>query len=106
MAQPQEVPVERRRANRAALRLAATVRDGSRSRVQVRIIDLSTHGCRMECPAPLAGDSWIWLNIVGLESQYCRVVWQFQEFVGLEFASPLAEPVFETLLADHSQLPE
>lgn len=105
-AQQHAVPAERRRANRAALRLSATVRDGGRSRVKVRIIDMSTHGCRIECPAPVADDSWIWLGIAGLESQYCRVVWHCHEFVGLEFATPLAEAVFGRLLRDHGELPE
>src|SRR5947199_10015669 len=82
---------ERRRANRAALNLSATMRDGSRSKARVRVIDVSTHGCRMECTTPVTDDSWIWLNVANLESQYCRVAWHCEEFVGLEFEKPLAE---------------
>ena len=48
----------------------------------------------------------VWLNITGLEAQYCRVVWHCQEFVGLEFEKPLAEPVLDKLLKDHAQLTE
>ena len=98
--------MERRRSDRTALRLTATMRDGTRKRVKARVIDLSTHGCRIECPSAVAADSWIWLSIAGLETQYCRVVWNFQEFVGLEFASPLSEAVFDRLLEDQQQLPE
>ena len=97
---------ERRRANRAALRLTATMRVGSSSRVKSRVIDLSTHGCRVECSSTVATDSWVWLSIAGLETQYCRVAWHCQEFVGLEFATPLSEAVFESLLQDQNQLPE
>ena len=89
---------ERRRANRAALRLAATMREGSRSKVKVRLIDISTHGCRIECSSTVAADTWLWLNIAALESQYCRVVWHCQEFIGLEFEKPVAETVLDRLL--------
>lgn len=97
---------ERRRANRAALRLNATVRVASRSRVQARLLDISTHGCRVQCTAPSDPDSWLWLSIAGLETQYCRVVWRCEEFAGLEFAQPIAEAVLDRLLASHEQLTE
>lgn len=51
-------------------------------------------------------DSWVWLNIAGLESQYSRVVWHCNEFIGLEFEKPLAEAVFERLLQGPEQLEE
>ena len=97
---------ERRRANRAALRLSATMREAGRSRVQARLIDISTHGCRVECASGASAETWIWLSIAGLETQYCRVVWRHQEFAGLEFVTPLSEPVLERLLADQQHLSE
>lgn len=97
---------ERRRANRAALNLSATLREGSRSKARVRVIDISTHGARIECTTKLADDANVWLNLEGLEAQYCRVVWHCEEFVGLEFEKPLAQPVFEKLLNDNAQLTE
>lgn len=106
MAQDEEGRAERRRANRIALHLTATVRNGTRSRVQARVIDISTHGCRIECPSVVTDDSWIGLSIAGLEPQYCRVAWHCEEFVGLEFGAPLSEAVFEQLLQEQKQLPE
>lgn len=106
MAKAHKVQPDRRRVERLALRLNATMRDGTRGRVRARVIDMSTHGCRMECSAPVDDDSWVWLSIAGLENQFCRVVWHCQEFVGLEFEKPLSEAVFERLLADQGQLPE
>jgi len=91
---------------RLALRLKATMRDSRSSRVQARVIDMSTHGCRIECTHPVKDDSWIWLSIAGIETQYCRVAWHCEEFVGLEFEKPLAESVLEKLLKDHAQLTE
>src|SRR6476469_1077109 len=106
MAQAQKVQEERRRVERLALRLNATMRDGTKSRVRARVIDMSTRGCRVECTSAVDDDSWVWLSIAGLETQFCRVVWTCQEFVGLEFEKPLSDPVFERLLADQEQLPE
>ena len=82
------------------------MREAGRSRVQARLIDISTHGCRIECASGASADTWIWLSIAGLETQYCRVVWRHQEFAGLEFVTPLAEPVLERLLSDQNQLSE
>lgn len=97
---------DRRRVERLALRLSATMRDTRSGRVRARVIDMSTHGCRIECTAPVVDDSWIWLSIEGLENQHCRVVWHCQEFIGLEFERPLSGAVFDRLLADQGKLPE
>ena len=98
---------DRRRSERAALRLNATIRVASRSRVQARVIDISTHGCRIECTsADIEPEVWLWLSIAGLENQYSRVVWRAREFAGLEFAKPLAEPVLERLLLSQEQVSE
>ena len=107
-----EIPLEasghpdRRRAERAALRLNATMRETGRGRVTARVIDISTHGCRIEAGSGASVETWLWLSIAGLETQYCRVVWRCQEFAGLEFATPLAEAVLERLLHDQKQLTE
>lgn len=92
---------ERRRAPRAALRLTASIREPGRSRTGVRIIDISTHGCQIEATTGASADNWILLSIAGIETQYCRIVWRINEFAGLEFATPIAEPVLERLLQDH-----
>lgn len=97
---------DRRRTPRAALRLSATMREAGRGRTSVKVIDISAHGCRIEASTGASADSWLWLSIAGLETQYCRVVWRFQEFAGLEFATPLAEPVLERLLQDTKQVSE
>jgi hypothetical protein len=101
-----QAPQERRRAERAALRLNATIREPGRSRVGVRLIDISTRGCRIEATCTLSPDTWLLLSIGGLETQYCRVVWHCHEFAGLEFGSALAEPVLERLLHEHKNLTE
>jgi hypothetical protein len=101
-----ELETDRRRAPRAALRLSATIREPGRSRVGVRIIDMSTHGCRIEATSGAPAEAWVLLSVAGLESQYCRIVWRAHEFAGLEFASPIAEAVLDRLLQDQEQLTE
>ena len=88
------------------MRLNATIREPGRSRVGVRVIDMSTHGCRIESTSGTSPDTWVLLSIAGLETQYCRVAWACHEFAGLEFATPLSEAVFERLLEDQKQLSE
>ena len=97
---------ERRRVHRAALRLNATIREPGRSRVGVRLIDISTHGCRIEANCSLVPENWLLLSIAGLETQYCRVAWCCDDFSGLEFAAPLAEPVLEKLIQDQQDQSE
>ncbi|MEO7410678.1 MAG: PilZ domain-containing protein [Sphingomicrobium sp.] len=92
---------DRRRAPRAVLRLSASIREPGRSRTGVRIIDMSTHGCQIEATAAGSPDTWVLLSIAGIDTQYCRIVWRINEFAGLEFATPIAEPVLERLLQDH-----
>jgi hypothetical protein len=106
MAQAQKVQKERRRVERLALRLNATLRDGTKSRVRARVIDMSTRGCRVECTTIVEDDTWVWLAIAGLETQFCRVAWHCQEFIGLEFERPLSDAVFEKLLASQERLPD
>ncbi len=105
MAQAAARNSERRRVERTALRLTATMRDGTRSKVGAKVIDMSTRGCRIECSSTVEDDSWIWLGIAGLETQYCRVVWHAGEFIGLEFEKPLSDAVFDRLL-DQASLPD
>jgi hypothetical protein len=71
-----------------------------------RVIDISTHGCRIEALPGATADSYVLLSIAGLDTQYSRVVWSCHEFAGVEFAAPLSEAVLDRLLQDHGQLSE
>ena len=96
---------ERRRAKRVALRQAATVRAESGSEAPAQLIDISAHGCRIQCTSPAAADAWLWLDVAGLEAQHCRIVWRCEEFAGLEFEQPLADTALDGLLQGQAQLP-
>ena len=97
MAQSTQGEVDRRRATRAALHLSATMRDGSR-KAPARVIDMSTHGCRIECSTTVSDNSFVLIGIAGLEAKRSRVVWHCEEFIGLEFETPLSDAVYERLL--------
>jgi hypothetical protein len=96
---------ERRRAERAALRVAATMRGESGGEFAAQLIDIATHGCRIQCSEPIAADASLSLDVAGLEPQQCRVIWRCAEFAGLEFERPLAEAELEKLLRDQEPLP-
>ena len=108
MADPIAVPngVERRRAARAALHLDATMRDGSR-KSPARVIDMSTHGCRIECSTVVADDSKVWLGIDG-PRRTSIAGWPGIARNSSAWSSKrrLSEAVFERLLQDQGQLPE
>jgi hypothetical protein len=97
---------ERRRGRRIALALSATVREQRKSRAVVQIVDMSPFGCRVELPCGALAERWVWLSIAGLETQYCRVAWQENDFAGLEFATALSDAALEHLLAPHKKLSE
>lgn len=96
-------PEERRRVERSALRLEASIREPGRGRASVKLIDISTHGCKIEAASAPNPESWVLLSIAGIETQYCRVAWNCQEFAGLEFETPIAEPVLERLLSQQKE---
>ena len=96
---------DRRRVPRAALRLNATIREPGRSRAGVKVIDISTHGCRIEAITGASVDSWVLLTIAGLETQYSRVAWSCHEFAGLEFATRWRTPCSTACLGIRTSCP-
>lgn len=90
---------ERRRAQRFALQVEASLRErGHTIRVPVRVIDISSYGCRIEHGGGQTMQSTVWLYLDKLDGQYARVVWNRDIFAGLEFETPLHEAVIDALL--------
>lgn len=96
---PNSEQEDRRRTWRVALSLSATAREVGRSKVPVRVVDISTHGCRIEVLDWSFAGSSLWLSVAGLEAKQTRVVWRKDNFAGLEFSTPLSEPVLDSILA-------
>lgn len=90
---------ERRRVQRFAFQVRATLRQQGDHRFAIRVIDISTHGCRIEllCAQKLASMGWLYLE--NLAALPMRVAWSRDAFAGLEFDTPLHEAVLDALLA-------
>lgn len=82
------------------------VRERGRGRIPIRVIDISTDGCRIEMSCGLLVGTWVWLSISGLETLYTRIVWCHEGFAGLEFTTPIHESVLDTLLKDQKSTSE
>lgn len=98
---------ERRRAPRFALRLQATLRErGDNAHILVRVIDISPYGCRIEHLGGKSLQSTVWLYLDKLDARYARVVWNRDNFAGLEFEAPLHEAVLDSLLGAYRETAE
>jgi hypothetical protein len=89
---------ERRARSRLAVHLEASLRQRGSSRSPVRILDLSTHGCRLELITSVGSESCVWLYLPGLSAQFCRVAWSHDSFAGLQFSAPLHQSVVDQLI--------
>ncbi len=98
--------VERRRVKRFALRLPASVRERAGARRPMCVIDISTHGCRIECQSKLNPETAIWVYLAHLAAIEAKVVWCRDNFAGLEFSVPLHQAVLDGLLGHSEQLAE
>lgn len=102
----QDQPIENRRARRFVTSLPTFLRASGRPRAPVRIVDLSTHGCRIDEAWGLILDRTVWLTLGHLQACEARVVWTHYSFAGLEFAVPLNQAVLDDLLAGAGSPPE
>ena len=89
----------RRRAPRAPVSLDAKVGRGGLDRALCKVVDLSTHGAKIETYSELRRDSVIWLTLPHVGHWAARVVWSNDFEAGLEFQIPLSEDEFEALVA-------
>ncbi|WP_422057521.1 PilZ domain-containing protein [Sphingomonas sp.] len=88
----------RRRAPRAPVSLDAKVGRGGLDRALCKVVDLSTHGAKIETYSELRRDSVIWLTLPHVGHWAARVVWSNDFEAGLEFQIPLSEDEFEALI--------
>lgn len=89
----------RRRAPRAPVSLDAKVGRGGLDRALCKVVDLSTHGAKIETYSEIRRDSVIWLTLPHVGHWAARVVWSNDFEAGLEFQIPLSEDEFEALIA-------
>lgn len=88
----------RRRAPRAPVSLDAKVGRGGLDRALCKVVDLSTHGAKIETYSEIRRDSVIWLTLPHVGHWAARVVWSNDFEAGLEFQIPLSDDEFEALI--------
>lgn len=94
--------VFQRKAERNPTRIHAALRPRGLANIEVRVIELSTHGFRASTPANLEPNTEVRLRLPGLEPWPARVVWVtdagYESLVGFEFERPLHPAVLATIL--------
>lgn len=87
---------DRRRSYRSELQLRASYREyGTTARMQVRVLDLSVTGFRMETNALLEVGQSIHLEMPGLESKQATIAWGRHGQFGCSFSTPLHPAVVD-----------
>lgn len=65
---------------------------------QVRVYDVSCHGCRIDFLTPPRLDDRAWVKFDGLEGLEATVCWIDGFTAGVQFAKPMHPAVFERVL--------
>ena len=87
-----------RKAERVPLTISAGLRQRGAATVTVRILDLSTHGFRIDTHLSMQVGTQIWLRLPGLESAPAHVAWVQGHSAGCAFDRPLHPAVLEMLV--------
>lgn len=82
-------PSEMRKVPRRAVNLAAVLREQGATTIEVDVLDLSTHGCRIAGAGALEPQTHVWLKLPGMEALFARIVWVEDGCAGCEFNSPI-----------------
>ena len=87
-----------RNANRVPVALRAGLRQRGASAVTVQILDLSTHGFRIDTHLSLEVGTQVWLRLPGLEATPARVAWVEGHRAGCAFDRPLHPAVLSMIV--------
>ncbi|MGQ0659898.1 PilZ domain-containing protein [Sphingosinicella sp.] len=92
-------PARARNADRMPVALRAGLRQRGASAVSVQILDLSTHGFRIDTHLSLEVGNQIWLRLPGLEATPAHVAWVDGHCAGCAFDRPLHPAVLSMIIA-------
>ena len=90
---------ERRRDDRVPLDAVVDFRRAKEHRYEVRVHDLSAHGCRIDLPEHVSNLDTIWVTLPGLETLQSAVRWESEWLAGVEFERPMHPAVFDHMAA-------
>lgn len=91
-------PPRERNADRLLVSVRADLRQRGASAVAVDILDLSTHGFRVETHLKLDIGATLWLRLPGLEATPARVAWIEGNCAGCSFDRPLHAAVLAMII--------
>ncbi|MGE0179469.1 MAG: PilZ domain-containing protein [Sphingomonas sp.] len=91
-------PPKPRNAERFSLALHAALRQRGAAAVTVGILDLSTHGFRMDTHLNMPVGTAIWLRLPGLEAVPAKVAWVQGHCAGCAFERPLHPAVLDLIV--------
>jgi len=83
---------------RVPIEVAAGLRQRGASGVSVQVMDLSTHGFRVQTHLELSEGSDVWLRLPGLEPCHAVVAWAKGNYVGCRFERPLHPAVLDMIV--------
>ncbi|MCW3835791.1 PilZ domain-containing protein [Sphingomonas canadensis] len=95
---------DRRRKDRSATDMLGRVRRASGARENVRLLDLTPGGCRVNNPGYRVGET-LWISIGNLTPIEAQVRWSSAHSAGLQFRSPLYPAVADHLLGSAATAP-
>ena len=98
-------PLERRFALRSRVLIPARMRQSGWPGFDVQLVNLSVSGFCACAVTGMPEGTRAWVQMPGLASQECRIVWNDGATVGAEFVSPLAESI-ESWLIERFPAPE
>lgn len=91
--------VQPRRAERIPIAAYISLRRSFENRYQVRILDFSPHGCRVELVERVRPGDRLWITLPGIETIEATTCWVDNFIAGVEFVQPLHLSVFDMLAA-------
>jgi hypothetical protein len=90
---------ERRRIERAPTDSAIDFRRPKEHRFEVRMHDLTEHGCKVALPEQVERLQTVWISLPSLETLQSQVRWSADWVAGVEFDRPLHPAVFDHMAA-------
>lgn len=92
----------RRRVPRAPVSLDASVGLGGIARALCKVVDISTHGARLQSYCPLKKGSTIWLTLPLVGQVAADIIWSDEFVAGCQFHRALDATLIEDLTDRHS----
>lgn len=88
-----------RRTERVAVNAEVALRRSGQLNYRVRVFDASPLGCRLEFVERPQLDERVWVKFERLDAIEGVVCWVEGFYAGIEFAAPMHQAVFESLLS-------